>query len=144
MVYMKTSRGFTVIELLFVIVVLVSASVIFFVQKNNIEVSARDDQRKTAINAMHYGLEEVYYKQNQNYPRVLDENALPFIDPALFVDPFGVKINQTSIGEGENKQSVTSSYIYEGTNCVESACKSYILKATLESEDDFIKESRNQ
>jgi Tfp pilus assembly protein PilE len=48
------SKGFTVIEILFVVLVVGAASIIFFVQKHNIEVSARDAQRKTAINAMFY------------------------------------------------------------------------------------------
>ena len=42
---MKSSRGFTVIELIIVIAFLAVASVIFFVQKNNIEVAGRDDHR---------------------------------------------------------------------------------------------------
>ena len=49
---MKASRGFTVIELLIVVVLFATASVVFFVQKNNVEVAARDEARKTSINAM--------------------------------------------------------------------------------------------
>ncbi len=141
---MKQRSGFTVIELLFVVVLLGVASVIFFVQKNNIETSARDDQRKTAINAMYYGLEEIYYKQNSAYPRTLSSSTLPFIDPELLVDPDGVAVGQTSVTIDDVAYPVTSNYVYEGTDCNGDACKSYTLRAALENEDDFVKTSRNK
>lgn len=130
---MKSSRGFTVIELLIVVAFFATASVIFFIQKNHVEVAARDDQRKTAINAMYYGLEEVYYKEHKSYPRTLDANVLPSVDPELFKDPTGVKI-----GEG------ASNYRYEGLNCDNDNCKSYTLRTTLEAEADYTKQSRNK
>lgn len=141
---MHKQSGFTVIELIFAVVVLSLASAIFFMQKNNIEVTFRDDQRKTAINAMYYGLEEIYYKQNKSYPRTLNEETLPFIDPDLFVDPNGVKLGQTTITVDDEERLVQSDYSYEGTNCAEDSCKSYKLRATLEQEDDFSRSSRNK
>lgn len=126
----KTSHGFTVIEIIFVIALLGFASVIFFVQKNSIEVASRDEQRKTAINAMHYSLEEVYFKQNAAYPRTLNEEVLPSVDPALFTDAEGKKI-----GESE------SEYRYEPTNCTDEKCTGYSLRSTLENEDDYIKKN---
>ncbi len=139
---MKQHAGFTVIELIFIVLLLGVASVIFFIQKNNIETTARDDQRKTAINAMHYGLEEIYYKKHDTYPRTLDESTLPFIDPDLFSDPYGIKINQTSLELDGTPYTVTPSYTYEGTNCKEDTCKGYTLRAILENEDDFVKTNR--
>lgn len=126
-------RGFTVIELLFIIVILGAASVLFFMQKNNLEVAARDEVRKTSINAMYYGLEEVYYKANNFYPRTIDEKVLPSVDPALFSDPEGVKIGESN-----------SEYRYETANCEGDRCKSYTLRTTLENEADYIKNSRNK
>lgn len=128
---MKSSRGFTVIELIIVIAFLAVASVIFFVQKNNIEVAARDDQRKTAINAMYYSLEEVYFKAHSSYPRTLSSANLPSVDPDLFKDPNGVKIGESN-----------SDYRYEPTNCDGDACKGYTLRTTLENEADYIKTNR--
>ncbi len=129
---MKYSRGFTVIELLIVVVLIGAASVLFFVQKNNVEIAARDNERKTAINAMYYGLEEVYFKANNYYPRTLTAETLPSVDPELFNDPSGV-----AIGERD------SNYTYEATNCEADACQSYTLRTTLENEDDFIKKNRD-
>lgn len=141
---MKQHAGFTVIELLFIIVLLGAASILFFIQKNNIEVVARDNQRKTAINAMYYGLEEIYYKEHGSYPRTLAKNTLPFVDPESFVDPRGVGINQTTMTIDGEEQHVTPDYRYEGTNCENDTCKSYTLRATLENEDDFVRESRHK
>jgi type II secretory pathway pseudopilin PulG len=129
----KRTDGFTVIELLVIVLVLGAASVLFFVQKGNLEISARDQQRKTAMNAMYYSLEEVFHKSNSFYPTTIDETVLPSVDPALFTDPTGVKIGQA-----------TSNYRYESVNCTDSKCKSYTLRSTLENEADFVKESKNQ
>lgn len=137
---MKRNRGFTVIELLFVIIILGVASVFFFIQKNNLEIAARDTQRKTAINAMYYSLEEVYYKQNGYYPTTIDETVLPSVDPDLFTDPDGIKINESMTVNGATTQS---SYRYEATDCsADNHCLSYTLRSALEKEDDFIKTNR--
>lgn len=129
---MKSSRGFTVIELLIVVGILAAASVIFFIQKNNIESAARDDARRTSINAMYYSLEEVYAKENKSYPRTISSETLPSVDPELFTDPNGVKI-----GEG------ASDFRYEPTNCTGDSCKGYTLRTSLEQEDDYVKTNRN-
>jgi len=128
-----TSRGFTVIELLIVVAILAAASIIFFVQKNGIEVAARDEQRKTAINAMYYSVEEVYFKQNGAYPRTLDGTTIPSVDVTLLSDPQGVKISESN-----------SDYRYEVSDCDGDKCKRYTLRTTLENEDDFVRTSRNK
>lgn len=130
---MKASRGFTVIELVIVIVILAAASLLFFSQKQQVEVAARDETRKTAINAMYYSLEEVYFKEHNSYPRTISADNLKSVDPDLFKDPNGVKI-----GEG------TSNYRYESFGCDGESCKGYTLRTTLEKEADFVKESRNK
>ena len=129
---MKSSRGFTIIELLIVIMFIAVASVVFFVQKNHIEIAARDDARKTAINAMYYSLEEVYFANNAAYPRTINAETLPSVDPTLFTDPNGVKIGESA-----------SDYRYQGLNCNNNSCQSYKLRTILENEDDYVKKSRN-
>ena len=130
---MKSNRGFTVVELLIVVAVLAAASVIFFIQKSNIETAARDDARRTSINAIYYSLEEVYAKANKAYPRIVSSENLPSVDPSLFTDPNGVKI-----GEGE------SDFRYEPTNCNGDTCTNYTLRTSLEQEDDYIKTNRTE
>jgi type II secretory pathway pseudopilin PulG len=134
---MKTARtsrshGFTIIELIFIVVLLGAASVLFFVQRNNLEVAGRDETRKTAINAMYYSIEEVYFKTNGFYPRTIDASILPSVDPALFTDPSGVKIGESS-----------SNYRYEPYNCDGDHCKNYTLRTTLENEADYVKTNRS-
>ena len=53
-------RGFTVIELLVVIVILAVGGWLFFSEKARIDSVERDNTRKVAINAMYYNLEEVW------------------------------------------------------------------------------------
>lgn len=125
-------RGFTVIELMVAIVLLLVIGTVFWVQKNNIEVAARDDQRKIAINSMYYTLEEVYYPTHKSYPKTLDSSTLPSVDPSLFKDPNGVTLGKSN-----------SDYRYEPTNCSDTACKGYTLRADLENEADYSKTSRN-
>ncbi len=126
----KTSRGFTVIELLLVIVLLGAATIIFFIQKNNLQIGTRDDQRKVAINAMYYSLENVYYPAHGYYPVTINSATLPSVDPALFTDPTGKTLGDSA-----------SNYRYQATNCVNNECKSYTLRSTLENEADYIKTS---
>lgn len=128
----KRSDGFTVIEIIFVAVLVSIASVLFFVQKQSLEVTARDDTRKIAVNAMYYSLEEVFYPANKYYPQTISSDNLKSVDPVLFTDPDGIAINTAS-----------SSYTYSPTNCTDNQCKSYTLKSTLEKEADFTKTSRN-
>ncbi len=125
-------NGFTVIELLFVAVIMGVASVVFFMQKQSVETIARDDSKKTAINAMYYALEEVFYPANKYYPQTIDSTNLKSIDPALFTDPDGVKLGDEY-----------SSYTYSPLDCKDNQCKSYTLKATLSNEAEFTKSSKN-
>ncbi|MDK2898815.1 MAG: hypothetical protein PWQ10_2 [Patescibacteria group bacterium] len=127
----KHTNGFTVIEILFVTVLVATASILFFIQKNSLEIAARDNARKTAINAMYYSLEEVFYPANEYYPQSINSDNLKSMDPTLFTDPTDIMINTSG-----------SSYTYTPANCVNEKCKSYTLKATLENEGDFIKTNK--
>jgi Tfp pilus assembly protein PilE len=128
----RTSHGFTIIELIFIIALLAAASILFFIQKNNLEVAGRDETRKTAINAMYYSIEEVYFKTNGYYPQTIDSTVLPSVDPSLFKDPSGVKIGEAN-----------SNYRYEPYNCNSNQCKNYTLRTTLENEADYVKTNRS-
>ncbi|MBQ3294036.1 type II secretion system protein [Candidatus Saccharibacteria bacterium] len=125
-------KAFTVPELLVVCAFASLLLVLFFIQKSNVDAMSRDEKRKTAINAMYYALEESFYTQNKYYPEEISESVLTVIDPELFTDPNGLYINTD-----------LSSYSYEATNCKDSKCKSYTLRAELEKEDSYIKRNRN-
>lgn len=126
-------RGFTILELSVVVVFATLAVVLFFIQKINTDAMHRDEQRKEAINAMYYALEEGFFVDNGYYPETISEDNLKVMDPALFTDPNGINIGS----EG-------STYSYEPANCDNGKCKEYTLRATLEKEDEYIKKSRKE
>jgi len=127
----KSRRGFTVLELIICIVFVGVFVVLFFLQKVNVDAMERDKQRKIAINAMFYSLEEGFYEQNGFYPEEIFEDNLTTMDPNLFTDPLGFIIGDEF-----------SSYRYEPANCTDGKCQQYSLRAIMEKEDDFIKSSR--
>jgi len=128
---MKTKRGFTVLELIIAIIFVGIFVVLFFIQKINVDAMNRDKDRKIAINAMFYSLEEGFYEENGYYPEAIFEDNLTTMDPNLFTDPYGFIIGD------EN-----SSYRYEPANCTDGECKEYTLRAIMEKEDTYIKNSR--
>ena len=128
---MKNKSGFTIIELSTVIVFSALLVVLFFVQKINTDAMQRDEQRKEAINAMYYALEEGFYATNGYYPEEISEENLTVMDPQLFTDPKGINLGKDG-----------SSYTYEPANCENGQCKEYTLRAVLEKEDEYIKKNR--
>lgn len=129
---MRKKSGFTILEILIVGTFATLLLVLFFVQKSNVDAMERDEDRKTAINAMYYALEEGFYADKGYYPETISEDNLKMIDPALWTDPMGINLGM----EG-------SSYSYEPANCVNGKCKEYTLKAVLEKEDIYTKRNRN-
>lgn len=129
---MKNSSGFTVIEVISVIALLAAAGMLFFSQKQNLQISHDDEMRKTAINAMHYSLEESFYKDNGHYPPSIDESILMTVDPELFTDPYGVKLGEPG-----------SDYRYEAIGCTDSECDGYRLSAALVNEADYVKTNQD-
>lgn len=92
----------------------------------------RDEQRKIAINAMFYSLEEGFYPEHSYYPETIFEDNLTTMDPNLFTDPYGYILGEDGC-----------TYRYEPANCTEGRCRQYTLRAIMEKEDDFIKSSRH-
>ena len=129
---MKTKSGFTILEIIIVAIFASLLLILFFVQKANIDAMERDEDRKIAINAMYYALEESFYKDKHYYPETISEENIKVIDPALWTDPFGYNLGDPD-----------SSYSYEPANCEDGKCKEYTLKADLEKEDAYIKYNRN-
>ena len=129
---MKAKTGFTILEIIIVATFATLLLVLFFVQKSNIDAMDRDDDRKTAINAMYYALEEGYYPEHGYYPESISEENIKMIDPALWTDPLGFNLGDP-----------LSSYSYEPANCTDGKCKEYVLKADLEKEDAYFKYNRS-
>lgn len=125
-------KGFTIIEVIIVSVFAGLLLILFFVQKANIDAMERDEDRKIAINAIYYALEESFYPEHGYYPETISEENIKVIDPALWTDPFGINLGDEA-----------SSYSYKPANCENGQCREYILKAELEKEDAYVKYHRN-
>lgn len=127
-------NGFTVIELLVIIVLLGVGSWVYFTEKSRVDAVQRDAARKIAINAMYYNLEEVYFEKNGYYPNTIDSKTLRAMDPSLFTDPEGNKVGTAS-----------SDYRYTGKECgTNNHCKGYELRSSMEREADYVKTNRNK
>lgn len=147
------TAGFTVIELIVVIVILAVASILFFYQKSNLQTANLDERRKTAINSIYYNLEEVFYAKNSYYPAELTSSNLTAIDPALLTDTNGVKIDDkvdtSTLDDASkallgNEDTRLSEYMYEPINCeADGKCKGYTLRVVLANEAEYIKKSRH-
>ncbi len=160
----SSQSGFTVIELVVVIVAVIAASIIVFIQINNVTTANKDHQRKTAVNAMYYALEEVYYQEHNSYPSSLTSAKLPSVDPELFTDPDGFTLGkealsdkelQKLINDGEASDDVTKrlasinagktlNYHYDATDCDTAGnCKGYTLRADMQNEAQYVKKNRS-
>ena len=130
---MKSTRGFTILEL---VIILASASLLItflLIQKSNLDAFARDEARKTAINAMYYALEKSFYQDYGYYPSDISPENLPVVNPVLWADPSGY-----SLGDP------LSSYSYESADCdYNGHCQKYTLRAKLEKESTYIKTNNN-
>ena len=154
--------GFTVIELIVVALVFTLAGFLIFMQVNKLNISNQDSQRKTAINAMYYALEEVYYKAHKSYPATLTSSTLPSVDPDLFTDPDGFTLGkdvltsdeiQKLISKGDTTPNLENrlaalntggspNYHYDATGCVARAnCTGYTIRADLQSEAQYVKKN---
>jgi type II secretory pathway pseudopilin PulG len=131
MMTMKHSKGFTVIELIVIIIIVGVTTTLLFMQKSNFDAAKRDAERKIAINAMYYNLEEVFFEKNSYYPSTIDSKTLRAMDPALFTDPNGIKLGEQD-----------SNYRYEPTGCDNTKCTGYSLRSSLEKEADYVKTNR--
>lgn len=144
----KRDQGFTIIELLIVIVVIGILAALVLNSFSGVQARARDTERKSDINAIRSQL-EVYYNDNGGYPSEADLVAqtngdftwaatnLPGFELEALVDPRGNVVNAAG-----------GTYTYEAlpADCDTGECDSFTLSADLESStpDPYTKESLNQ
>ncbi len=130
---MQKQQGFTIPELIIAILLVAVLGLFALSQEQSARAARRDETRKTSVNAMYFYLEEVYFGTHKAYPALLTAENMKGIDPELLKDPSGNIIG--------NKDS---NFRYESSDCNGDSCKRYTLRADLEKEADFIKESRNK
>ena len=129
---MKNVAGFTVTETLVSIIFAGVVATTGYTIYEALQMTHRDQERKTAVNAIHYNLEEVVRPKLGAYPRTLSAAQLTAMDETLLKDPNGIPAGKQG-----------SDYRYEATGCNGSEkCTGYQLRADLERETDFIKTAR--
>ena len=130
------NRGFTIVELLIVIVVIGILATLVITTYNGVQSKARDTKRKTDINALQ-GQVEAYNTNAGYYPTLADINSSAWratnmkgLDPSALQDPQGSA--ETLVAS-----PVAGSYAYaavpSGCDDVTTNCTSYTLTATLEN-----------
>ncbi len=147
---LKKQKGFTIVELLIVIVVIGILATLVIVTFAGIQQRARDTQRKTDINALQSHV-EAYYAQTGTYPSLSMMNDATWrtanmkgLDPEALVDPKGggLAATSTATAYGYAPLAGGSACTVTGTGAAATAdCDSYTLTATLETGGTYSKQS---
>lgn len=140
----KRDQGFTIVELLIVIVVIGILAALVLNSFQGVQARARDTERRTDINAVATQL-EVYYNDNGGYPSASDLAVtgsawatanLKGLDLEALKDPKGNLLNASG-----------GSYTYTPlpASCATNACTSFTFEADLEKStpDPYQKKSLN-
>lgn len=120
----KTSRGFTIIEILVVIGVIAILTTISAVSFVRYQVDARDSQRANRAVIISEALEK-YYDKNGEYPScsamtaagaTVTTTTLPGVDPAVLITPKAVagETNSIDLCTALSASSSTDSFAYVG------------------------------
>jgi type II secretory pathway pseudopilin PulG len=124
--------GFTVIELLVAILVLIVIAAVAVSNIRGMRADNRDDTRKREINAIYYQLEALH-ERNGYYPEKLSASTLKGIDPENLKDEQDLAVNATG-----------SQYTYKPKGCSKQKCRSFELSTELEREATYTKLSLAQ
>lgn len=134
-------QGFTIVELLIVIVVIGILAALVITTFTGIQKKARDTERQTDIKAVHSQL-EAYYAQNGSYPALAEVNTTTL--KGLDADALTAPNSTTAI---DSSAATTSKYSYSPSpaGCTTAAgdCTSYTLSAALEGGGTYDKNSLN-
>lgn len=150
--------GFTIVELLIVIVVIGILAALVITTFSGIQQKARDTKRQTDIKALHSQLEAFFAQDGGGYPVLADFNTLSWrqdnmkgLDEAALCDPSAANQNGCALVNG----AADGSYSYQvwdsdGNACTAasgSTCAKYTLTASLEGtingSDTYVKTSLN-
>lgn len=148
-------QGFTIVELLIVIVVIGILAALVIVTYNGIQQRARDTERKTDIKGIQ-GQLEAYWADNAKYPCLVsttatcttDLNAAAFRTDnlkGLSNDAFADPKNDTDTNLCAASDADCYGYAATPANCDNATtdCDNYTLTATLESGGTFQVQSNN-
>ena len=151
----QRQSGFTIVELLIVIVIIGILATLVIVTFSGVQQRARDSERKTDINAI-AGQLEAFYATKGYYPTMADVNTDPDtaatwrsdnkdvfkLDEKAFADPSNAGVQDLSAGEAPATPAIPRVYYYyaeddAGAACTTAGdqCTSYIVSANLEGKE---------
>ena len=146
----RKQSGFTIVELLIVIVVIGILAALVITTFTGIQQKARNTERETDIKAMYSSLEAYYANSNGRYPTLANMNDstgraanMKGLDQEALKDPKGADYTiVSSPAANAYSYAVTAS---DGSACDNSAkdCANYTLTATYEGGGSFAKSNLN-
>jgi prepilin-type N-terminal cleavage/methylation domain-containing protein len=136
----KRNSGFTIVELLIVIVVIGILALLVITTYSGIQAKARNSKRSSDVATIQTQL-EAYFQNSGHYPSLADMNSASWLntnmkslDTGALIDPSNASQSKTLADEPTAKQ-----YAYEvsdgsGNSCEtdDTACAQYTLTATYE------------
>jgi type IV pilus assembly protein PilA len=136
----RNYKGFTIVELLIVIVVIGILALLVITTYSGIQAKARNAKRQSDIAALQTQL-EAFYSQNGYYPSLTDMNTASWLssnmgslDQEALIDPSNPTQSKTLVNG-----PVAKSYSYQvtnssGTSCEanDTTCAEYTLTASYE------------
>ncbi len=152
MISLKKQKGFTLVELLIVIIIIGILATLVIVTFSGVQAKARDSKRQTDIGALDSHI-EAYYAQNGWYPTLAQlqdatwrSNNMKGLDPAALTAPNGTIVDSNA--------ATTTKYSYvpthdDGTACSatgtanDTVCTHFTVSALLESSNTTFTKSSN-
>lgn len=141
----KRESGFTIVELLIVIVVIGILAALVITTYSGIQAKARNSKRQTDVQSVQTQL-EAYFAQAGHYPSLTDMNTTSWLDTNM------KSLDKTALQDPQgSSQTLASSpaakvYSYAVTNSAGTSCESddttcaqYTLTATLEGGGTYVK-----
>ncbi len=128
----NNNQGFTVIELLVAILVLLVIAGVAVSNIRGLRADNRDEMRKRDINAIYYQL-EAFHERSGYYPQKVSADTLKGLDPDSLKDA-----NEVTLGQAG------SEYTYQARGCKNGKCASFELSTELEREATYTKLSLNK
>lgn len=141
----RKQSGFTIVELLIVIVVIGILAALVITTFSGVQRRARNTERETDVKAIH-GQVEAYYAQNGFYPSLSNLQTDSWVQSNLQGLDLGAlrapnQGSNTVVGSGGS----TGNYVYAPTGCDGSGnnCSDYSLTANLEGGGTFVRDGLN-
>ncbi len=136
----KRNQGFTIVELLIVIVVIGILALLVITTYSGIQAKARNSKRSTDVSTIQTQL-EAFYSQNGYYPSLTDINSASWLstnmkslDTGALIDPSNATQSKTLLAAPALKSYAYAVKDSSGASCeaTDTNCATYALTASYE------------